>query len=129
MSHAVNIKTQFKNISSLLNQFTKAGWKIEENTVCNTYHSDPRRQELHRYVAKNPVNGGFDVGIDVDNEGNAFFVCDFYDRSIEQQLGDKLKNIKQGYSMDELKKFLHEEDMSYRVEELATGELVVIAEN
>ena len=75
------------------------------------------------------MSGGFDVGINIDDEGNAFFVCDFYDRSIEKQLGDNLKNVKQGYSMDELKKFLHEEDMSYKIEELPTGELVVIAEN
>jgi len=129
MSHAVNIKTQFKNISNLLNQFKKAGWGIVENTVCHTYYSDPRKNEVHKYVAKNPSSGGFDVGIDIDSEGNAFFVCDFYDRSIERQLGDNLKNIKQGYALDELKKFMHEEDLSYSINELPTGELIITAEN
>jgi len=129
MSHAVNIKTQFKNIENLLNQFKKAGWQIVQSAKCNTYPTDPRREEVHKYVAKNPKNGGYDVGINVDDEGNAFFVCDFFDRSIQQQLGDNLKNIKQGYSVDELKKFLHEEDLSYSISELPTGELVVTAEN
>ena len=128
MSHAVNIKTQFKHIENLLKQFTKAGWKIEQNTKCNTYYSDPRKEEIHKYVAKNPTSGGYDVGVDVDNEGNAFFVCDFFDPSIEKQLGPNLKDIKQGYSVDELKRFMCEEDMSYQINELPTGELVVIAE-
>jgi hypothetical protein len=128
MSHAVNIKTQFKNISNLLEQFKKAGWSIHQNTKCHTYYSDPRRDEVHKYVARNPKNGGYDVGIDVDNEGNAFFVCDFFDASIEQQLGPNLKNIKQGYAIDELKQFMTEEELSYQITELPSGELVVVAE-
>lgn len=129
MSHAVNIKTQFKNIENLLSQFQKAGWQIVQSAKCNTYPGDPRREEVHQYVAKNPRSGGYDVGINIDSEGNAFFVCDFFDGSIERQLGDNLKNIKQGYSVDELKKFMIQEDLSYQIHELPTGELVVTAEN
>jgi hypothetical protein len=128
MSHSVNIKTQLKNVNTLLAQFTKKGWVIETNTKCNTYPSDPRKGEVHQYVAKNPKAGGYDVGINVDDEGNAYFVCDFFDASIQQQLGQNLKDIKQGYALDEVKKFMHEEDLDYRVEELPTGELMVIAE-
>jgi hypothetical protein len=79
-------------------------------------------------VAKNPKPNGYDIGVDLDSEGNAYFVCDFFDHSIQQQLGENLKNIKQGYALSELKKFLREEDMEYKVETLPTGELVVIAE-
>lgn len=128
MSHSVNIKTQFKNIRNLLSQFEKAGWAIENDTKCRTYPSDPRKEEIHKYVAKNPLAHGYDIGVDIDNEGNAYFVCDFFDSSIQKQLGEKLKNIKQGYALGELKKFLREEDMEYKVETLPTGELVVIAE-
>lgn len=126
MSHSVNIKTQFKNIENLLNQFKKLGWSITSNEKCRTYPSDPRRDEIHKYVAKNPKNG-YDVGIGVDDQGDAYFVCDFFDHSIEQQLGAQLKNIKQGYSLDQLKQVLQDEDMEYSVEELNTGELVVTA--
>jgi hypothetical protein len=128
MSHSVNIKTQFKNIRNLLSQFEKAGWAIENDAKCRTYPSDPRKEEIHKYVAKNPLAHGYDIGVDVDNEGNAYFVCDFFDSSIQKQLGENLKNIKQGYALGELKKFLREEDMEYKVETLPTGELVVIAE-
>jgi hypothetical protein len=128
MSHSVNIKTQFKNISNLLNQFKKHGWQILTDTKANTYPSDPRRDEIHKYVAKNPHPNGYDVAVNVDNEGNAYFVCDFFDPSIQRQLGDNLKDIKQGYALDEVKKMMHEEDLDYSVSELPTGELVVIAE-
>jgi len=128
MSHKVNIKTSFKNIERLLEQFVLLGWQIEHNVKARTYPSDPRREEIHRYVAKNPKASGYDVGIDIEADGSACFVCDFFDPSIEQQLGEKLKKIKQGYSLAELKKFMQEEDLSYSVNELPTGELVVIAE-
>ena len=128
MSHAVNIKTQFKNINTLLNQFKNLGWAIVENQKCQTYYSDPRREEIHKYVAKNPRAGGYDVGINVDESGNGYFVCDFYDRSIEQQLGNNLQKVKQGYALDEIKKHLYEEDLNYSVEQLPTGEMVITAE-
>jgi len=128
MSHSVNIKTQFKSIENLLGQFKKKGWSIASGMKCNTYPSDPRRDEIHKYVARNPSPSGYDIGINIDAEGNAYFVCDFFDRSIEKQLGSNLKDIKQGYALDEIKKFMQEEDLEYKVEELATGELVVTAE-
>jgi hypothetical protein len=129
MSHAVNIKTQIKNIDNLLDQFKKAGWQIVNFEKCRTYPGDPRREETHQYVAKNPVSSGYDVGINIDEEGSAFFVCDFFDPSIERQLGSKLKTIKQGYAVDELKKFMTEESLSYDINELPSGELVVTATN
>lgn len=128
MSHSVNIKTQFKNVASLLEQFKAQGWRIVTDSKCRTYYSDPRKDEVHKYVAQNPIATGYDIGVNVDNEGNATFVCDFYDTSIEQQLGQNLKKIKQGYAVAELKSFLQEEDMEYQINELPTGELVVIAE-
>lgn len=128
MSHAVNIQTQFKNKENLLQQFKKLGWSIQENSKCRTYSTDPRREEVHQYVAKNPRENGYDVGININDSGNAFFVCDFYDRSIEEQLGSNLQKVKQGYSLDEIKKFMYAEDLDYQINELPTGELVVIAE-
>ena len=128
MSHSVNIKTQFKKIENLLSQFKKHGWSIVENSKCSTYPSDPRKEELHRYVAKNPTTAGYDVGINIDSDGNAYFVCDFFDRSIERQLGSNLKDVKQGYALDEIKKLMQEEDLAYQVSELPTGELIVTAE-
>ena len=127
MSHSVDIKTQFKSISNLLSQFETLGWRVVQNEKAKTYYSDPRRDEVHQYVAKNP-GGGFDVGINMSDDGSATFVCDFFDHTIENQLGKKLQKVKQGYALTELKKFMYEEDLDYKVEELATGELVVIAE-
>ena len=100
---------------------------IEYNTKCRTYPSDPRREEIHTYVAKNPVSSGYDVGIDVDADDNAYFVCDFFDSSIERQLGQNLQNIKQGYTLYEIQRQLDKENFMYSVEELATGEKVLTA--
>jgi hypothetical protein len=127
MSHSVNIKTQFKNIRNLIEQFTALGWAVSHNTKCVTYPTDPRRDEFHTYVAKNPRTSGYDVGIDIDDEGNAYFVCDFFDHSIEQQLGKNLQKIKQGYTLSEIERQLQEDNFEYSVEELATGETVVTA--
>lgn len=127
MSHSVNIKTQFKNITNLLEQFTLAGWRLDRNTKCVTYPSDPRREEFHTYVAKNPRSSGYDIGIDIDSEGCAYFVCDFFDPSIEQQLGKNLQKIKQGYTLSEIERQLQEDNFEYSIEELATGETVVTA--
>jgi hypothetical protein len=128
MSHSVNIKTEFKNITNLLEQFEAHGWTIVENQKCRTYPSDPRRDEQHRYVAKNPKTGGYDIGVNIDGEGNAYFVCDFFDSSIQAQLGTNLKKIKQGYALKELEKQLKYEDLSYDVIELPSGELKIVAE-
>jgi hypothetical protein len=126
MSHSVNIKTQFKEVNLLLKTFESMGWMIVENAKCKTYPSDPSKDIVHRYVAKNP-KGGYDVGIDLDQEGMAKFTCDFYDRSIAEQLGANLQAVKQGYAMNQVKRFIHEEDLNYTVETLPTGELKVIA--
>ncbi len=128
MSHSVDIETSFNKINILLEQFKSLGWHIEENARRTTYPTDPRRNQANRYVAKNPKPGGYDVGIDVVN-GNAVFVCDFYDRSIEAQLGEQLLKVKQGYSTSQIKKFAHMEDLDYRIDVLPNGELRIIAEN
>ena len=128
MSHSVDIKTQFKNLNNLLSQFEKAGWTIVTGAKLNTYPSDPRREEIHQYVAKNPQAGGYDVGVNVDAEGNTYFVCDFFGGSIERSLGENMKNVKQGYALDELRRFMEDEELNYKVDTLPTGELVVTAE-
>lgn len=127
MSHSVNVLTQFKDIKLLQSVFESFDWKIETDRKCRTYPTDPSKDVVHQYVAVNPLSHGYDVGIDVDSDGNAVFTCDFYDRSIEEKLGKNLKNIKQGYSLSKLKRFMSEEDLDYKVETLNTGELKIIA--
>jgi len=127
MSHSVNIKTKFKNKKLLFETFEKLDWKIVENQKCTTYPSDPSRNVVHQYVALNPRPHGYDVGIDINSDGEATFTCDFYDSSIAAQLGHNLKNVKQNYSLAELKQFMNEEDLNYEVETLKSGELKVIA--
>jgi hypothetical protein len=82
---------------------------------------------VHDYVAVNPNFAGYDVGIDLDENANAAFTCDFYDRSIERTLGKNLQHVKQGYSLDKLKTYMHEEDLDYSIETLPTGQLKIIA--
>ena len=128
MSHSVNIKTKFKNIDLLLEQFKLKGWRIVENQCRNTYPSDPTGKTPNKYVAKNPQPRGYDVGIDVDDEGNATFVYDPYDRGVEQQLGNRLRDIKQNYTLSIVNKALEYEDLRYNVERLPNGELIITAD-
>ena len=130
MSHCVNLTTQFKDIETLKDVFKSFGWDIVENQKCKTYPSDPRREEVHRYVAKNPGQGmSYDVGINVDDNGNAYFVCDFFDTSIAKQLGNNLQNVKQGYAVQKLKQACFHEDLDYKLTELPSGELCFSAGN
>jgi hypothetical protein len=127
MSHSVNIATQFKDIKVLERIFHSRGWETVRNQKCRTYPSDPSRDVVHDYVAVNPTSAGYDVGIDLDENSNAAFTCDFYDRSIEQSLGKNLQHVKQGYSLAKLKTYMHEEDLDYSIERLPTGQLKIIA--
>ena len=130
MSHCVNLTTQFKDIETLKDVFKSFGWNIVENEKCQTYPTDPRRAEIHRYVAKNPVQGkSYDVGINVDSNGNAYFVCDFFDSSIASQLGNNLQKIKQGYAVQKLKQACLHDDLDYKISELPSGELCFSAGN
>jgi len=127
MSHSVNIKTQFKKVDIVLDVFNRLGWAIKEKEKCRTYYSDPSRNDIHDYVAINPTDKGFDVGIDLNEQNEAFFTCDFFDTSIERQLGKNLQKVKQNYSLAQIKQFMREEGMDFSVSELATGELKIEA--
>jgi predicted transcriptional regulator len=126
MSHSVNIKTQIKQINTLLGVFKDMGWSIEEQTKRKTYATDPSRHVVHKYVAVNPKEGGYGVGVDVDEQGEAYFTCDFFDRSIEQQLGKNLNKVKQNYSLAQIKQFMLEEGLDYSVTELQAGQLKIV---
>jgi predicted transcriptional regulator len=126
MSHSVNIKTQIKQVHTLLGVFDALGWNIKENEKCRTYYSDPSKDTVHRYVAVNPKEQGYDIGIDVNEQGEAYFTCDFFDRSIESQLGKNLQKVKQNYSLAQIKQFMLEEGLDYTVSELENGQLKVV---
>jgi hypothetical protein len=129
MSHSVNIKTQIKSVDTLLKVFTELGWEIKHNDKCRTYASDPSKDVVHRHVAVNPLPTGYDVGIDVNEQDAAYFTCDFYDTSIERQLGKKLQKVKQNYSLAQIKQFMLEEGLDYSVSELEAGQLKIIGTN
>jgi len=127
MSHSVKIATQFKDWNVLEKTFEALNWTIKSNQKCRTYPSDPSRDVVHQYIAVNPKANGYDVGIDVDLDGNAVFTCDFFDKSIGSQLGQNLKNVKQGYSLNKIVEYMNEEDLDYKIENLTNGQLKVIA--
>lgn len=126
MSQSVAILTKFKNVELLLEVFRSNRWQIQENCKSRTYPTDSHRDDIHRYVAVNPT-GKFDIGINADQEGNYSFTCDFYDHSIESQLGKNLSMVKQGYAFGELRTFMAEEDMTYKIERLNSGEMKITA--
>jgi hypothetical protein len=74
----------------------------------------------------NPTTAGYDVGIDLNEKGEAYFTCDFFDRSIEKQLGKNLQKVKQNYSLTQIKQFMREEGMDYNVTELESGEMKIV---
>lgn len=97
MSHAVKIKTIYKEWDRLKEAFQSLGWKIDTNTKINTYPYDPARDRIFQYVARNPVQNGYDVGIDVKN-GELEVVCDFFGGTVASQLGANLNKLTQEYT-------------------------------
>jgi len=126
MSHAVAVKTQFKNIEVLKKAFAESGWtKFAVNSKARMYSSDVAGTLTYDLVAINPA-GKFDIGVNME-DGCASFKYDPWDASIERQLGNGLSKVKQGYTKLELKKFLREQEMSCEIQELPNGKLKVIA--
>ncbi len=100
MSHTVKIKTQFKDLSMFKKALKALGWDVKENTKIRTYHSDPNRDELYKYVAVNPKANGFDVGVKVKPDGEMELFADFYDGSIASTLGADLTKLRQQYATE-----------------------------
>lgn len=126
MSHTVKIKTQIKERSILIKAIESMGWFVAYNQKKRTYATDPDRNKNYEIVAVNPA-GNFDVGFAlVDGVWDAS--ADFYDRTIEQQLGttvDKLGKLKQEYGYQLIKDEYETEGYSVDKAYNAKGELVV----
>lgn len=98
MSHAVEITTTFYNWDALKTAFKNLGWGIKENSKINTYPSDPKRNDIHPFVATNPNHGGYDIGLRLAPEdGQVKFTWDPYGGSIEKALGKDFVKLKIEY--------------------------------
>lgn len=98
MSHQVDITTQFTDFSLLVKALNKLGWTVIENAKANTYPSDPKRETVHPFVAKNP-NPGYDVGINFNQDG-IVFSYDPYGGSIFRGLGKNFSELKKQYTLE-----------------------------
>lgn len=124
MSHTVSIKTLFKHKNALFTAFKKLGWEIKENTTCRTYPSDPARGTKYQFGAINPRTNGYDIGLTYNEaEGTYNLNCDFYDRSIGEQLGGTdVGKLKQQYIMAVAEEEMGEVEI---MEQLADGSLII----
>lgn len=122
MSHTVAIKTIFRHKKGLFKAFEALGWKIAENRTCRTYPSDPKRSVVYDYIAVNPQTNGYDIGL--TKNGDTYELnCDFFDRSIENQLGGReFVNLKKQYVMKTAEIEIGEVEI---MEQLADGSLII----
>jgi hypothetical protein len=101
MSHTVKIQTQFKQINPLKRAFEHFGWKIVENSKARTYSGDPKQNDKYQFVAVNPDLGTdrvFDVGINVNANGEIDVYGDMWGGSISKSLGSNLDKLRQEYA-------------------------------
>jgi hypothetical protein len=127
MSHTVRIETKFNQFDSLKAAFAKLGWTIKENSTARTYASDPARSTKYQYVAVNPKNG-YDLGLKVKQDGEVEVYGDFFDGSIQQQLGQQLCELKKQYGIQVIEdKYLYE-GYTVNYENLKNGCLEVVVE-
>lgn len=102
MSHTVRHKIpDMKNPGTLIKAFDKLGWKVELNTKCRTWHSNPDRNKIYKWVAKNPDRNGYDLGVVQDEKGNLTLEGDtsMMGQDVWNALGKDFQKLKQQYSV------------------------------
>jgi len=78
-------------------------------------------------VAINPVQYGYDVGVEVNEKGEIALVCDFFSPGkIAQTLGNAFTELKKKYVMEVTKE--HYEEMII-LEQFADGSLIIEADD
>lgn len=127
MSHTVKIKTEFKNWDTLVKTFNQLKWTIQTKAkLLRTYPSDPAKGKLYDYIAVNPDTHGYDVGIEVDAEGNISLHCDFFGGSIARTLGNQMCTLKKEYVINVTKENFEEVEI---LEMLADGSIILEADD
>lgn len=141
MSHTVKVDVQFRDLPSLLQAFISLGFTIRNGQKRRTYFADPDAQKIYEIVAVNPnPNGvwvqhcrsgnsvqskGYDMGIEVSDDGEISLFTDPYDQSLQAVLGDNYEALKSAYALAEFNHFAMENlgQMEHNV--LENGEIQV----
>lgn len=103
MSHTVNHRMpDMKSPEVLTKAFNKLGWKVELNTKCRTWASNPDRNKTYKWVAKNPAQHGYDLAIVQDAKGNMSIEGDtsMMGQDVWGVLGKDFQKLKQQYSVE-----------------------------
>lgn len=97
MSHTVEVKTKFKQeqVHALKKALEHLNWQWEENTTMKEYSGQGTKK--FRYVGKNPNRQSYDVGFEVDKDGNLTPYTDLWGGSVEATLGKDFSKLKQEY--------------------------------
>lgn len=102
MSHTVkHSMPDMNNPGTLIRAFDKLGWKVELNTKCRTWSYNPDRNKTYKWVAKNPAQHGYDLGIIQDAKGNLTVEGDtsMMGQDVWAALGQDFCKLKQQYSV------------------------------
>ena len=102
MSHSIPIVTAFKSQTAMIKAFESLGWTFKQQSKIRTYNGDPARFKNFDLIAVNPVQHGYDVGIEVNKEtGEISLVCDFFSPGkIAQTLGQSFTELKKKYVLE-----------------------------
>jgi hypothetical protein len=100
MSHTVSIEVKFSELTVLKNAFQSMGWNIVENTTMRTYGNSVDASKVYQYVAQNPSKeyNAYDVGIEVNKNGEIKLYTDFYGGSVAKSLGENFSELKKEYA-------------------------------
>ena len=101
MSHTVkHSMPDMKNPGTLVRAFDRLGWKVELDAKCRTWAYNPDRNKTYKWVAKNPAQHGYDLGIVQDAKGNLTIEGDtsMMGNDVWAALGTNFDKLKQQYS-------------------------------
>lgn len=91
-----------KSPEVLTKAFNKLGWKVELNTKARTWSGNSDRDKVYKWVAKNPAQLGYDLGIVQDAKGNLSVEGDtsMMTNDVWAALGTNFTKLKQQYSIE-----------------------------
>lgn len=100
MSHTVEVKVKFKldQAGALEKAFRNLNWSWLENSTMKEYSGQGNKK--FRFVAKNPSKeyNAYDVGFELDKDGNLTPFTDLYGGNVEGQLGKDFVKLKGEYT-------------------------------
>ena len=128
MSHTVRHSApDWTSPTALIKAFDALGWKVETNVKCRTWSGNADRNKIYKWVAKNPSQHGYDLGIVQGKDGKLVIEGDtsMMGNDVWSTMGSGFTKLKQEYGVQSVLEWADARNGSAKQERLANGTIVM----